>query len=100
MEEFLMKNEKINILGIVSILIPTIVSILILNFLLGIVPIEKIEGLPLVMPMFLCPIGAIIGFIAYRYRKDQLSMIGIIFNIILFLFPIAYNIFVTLIFGV
>ncbi|GGA64910.1 MULTISPECIES: hypothetical protein [Salinicoccus] len=95
-----MKNEKINILGIVSILIPTIVSILILNFLLGIVPIEKIEGLPLVMPMFLCPIGAIIGFIAYRYRKDQLSMIGIIFNIILFLFPIAYNIFVTLIFGV
>ncbi|WP_271401150.1 hypothetical protein [Salinicoccus roseus] len=95
-----MKNEKINILGIVSILIPTIVSILILNFLLGIVPIEKIEGLPLVMPMFLCPIGAIIGFIAYRYRKDQLSMIGIIFNIILFMFPIAYNIFVTLIFGV
>lgn len=95
-----MKNEKINILGIVSILIPTILSILILNFLLGIFPIEKIEGLPLVMPMFLCPIGAIIGFIAYRYRKDQLSMIGIIFNIILFLFPIAYNIFVTLIFGV
>ncbi|WP_017548321.1 hypothetical protein [Salinicoccus carnicancri] len=95
-----MKNEKINILGILSILIPTIVSILILNFLLGIVPIKKIEGLPLVMPMFLCPIGAIIGFIAYRYRKDQLSMIGIIFNIILFLFPIAYNIFVTLIFGV
>ncbi|OZT76217.1 hypothetical protein [Salinicoccus roseus] len=95
-----MKNEKINILGIVSILIPTIVSILILNFLLGIVPIEKIEGLPLVMPMFLCPIGAIIGLIAYRYRKDRLSLIGIIFNIILFLFPIAYNIFVTLIFGV
>ena len=95
-----MKNEKINILGIVSILIPTIVSILILNFLMGIVPIEEIEGLPLVMPMFLCPIGAIIGLIAYRYRKDRLSLIGINFNIILFLFPIAYNIFVTLIFGV
>lgn len=95
-----MKNEKINILGIVSILIPTIVSILILNFLLGIVPIEKIEGLPLVIPIFLCPIGAIIGFIAYKYRKDRLSMIGIIFNIILLLFPIAYNILVTLLFGV
>ncbi|WP_271399310.1 hypothetical protein [Salinicoccus roseus] len=95
-----MKNKKMNILGVISILIPTILSILILNFFLGIIPTEKFQGMPLIMPIILCPIGAIIGSIGYKYRKDRISKAGVIFNVILFLFPITYNILVTLIFGV
>ena len=95
-----MKNGTVNIFGVVSVLIPLILSILILNFFLEIVPNEKIQGLPLILPLFLCPIGAVVGVVGYRYRKDQILRIGIISNIILFLFPIAYNIFATLIFGV
>ncbi|MEZ2459011.1 hypothetical protein ACBR55_10570 [Salinicoccus roseus] len=95
-----MKNGTVSILGVVSVLIPLILSILILNFFLEIVTNEKIQGLPLILPLFLCPVGTVVGAVGYGYRKDQISRIGIISNIILFLFPIAYNIFATLIFGV
>ncbi|WP_271400658.1 hypothetical protein [Salinicoccus roseus] len=95
-----MKNGTVSILGVVSVLIPLILSILILNFFLEIVTNEKIQGLPLILPLFLCPVGTVVGVVGYGYRKDQISSIGIISNIILFLFPIAYNIFATLMFGV
>ncbi|MDM5212993.1 hypothetical protein QUF94_16365 [Peribacillus sp. NJ4] len=77
--------------GLISILIPSVLTLLIINFLFDIVSL-KIQGMPLVFPFILCPIGAILGSVGYKMNRDKLSLVGIIFNIILFLFPILYNI--------
>ncbi|TYR81310.1 hypothetical protein FZC66_05475 [Priestia megaterium] len=93
------ERRKGSICGLISILIPTVTAIFVLNFLLAVVPIPKMEGLPLIFPIFLCPIGLLFAFIGYIQNKDGLSLLGIILNLILFLFPIVYHIFGTLLFG-
>ncbi|GAB6254542.1 MULTISPECIES: hypothetical protein [Peribacillus] len=82
-------------LGLISILIPTVLTILIINFLFDIVSL-KIQGMPLVFPFLVCPIGAIIGFVGYKMNRNKLPLVGLVFNIILFVFPILYNIVVIL----
>ncbi|MEN1938931.1 hypothetical protein AAIE21_26260 [Paenibacillus sp. 102] len=94
------KQGKNSILGGISITIAVILAALVINFLTGLVPLEKIQGLPMIMPFPIAPIGAIIGFIGYRMNKDKLSLWGIILNIVMFLVPIVYNIVATLLFGV
>lgn len=81
--------------GLISILIPFVLTLLIINFLFDIVSL-KFQGVPLVFPFILCPMGTIFGFVGYKMNRDKLSLIGIIFNIILFVFPILYNIVVIL----
>ena len=93
------KQGKSSVLGGISIALATIFAALVINFLTGFVPFEKIQGLPMIMPLPLAPIGAILGFIGYRMSKDKLSLWGIILNIAMFLVPIVYNIVATLIFG-
>ncbi|MBN8233991.1 hypothetical protein JF544_01985 [Halobacillus kuroshimensis] len=87
------------LLSFISILIPTFLTILIVNFLFGIVPMD-IQGLPFILPFILCPIGAALGLIGYKMNRDNLARAGMIFNIGLFLFPIAFNIVGTLSGGV
>ena len=94
------KQGKRSILGGISVAFAVVLAALVLNFLTGLIPLDKLQGLPIVMPLVLAPIGAIIGFIGYRINKCKLSLFGIIFNILIFLVPIFYNIFGTLIFGV
>jgi ABC-type polysaccharide/polyol phosphate export permease len=94
------KQRKSSVLGGISIGFAVILAVLALNFLTGLILLDKLEGLPIVMPLVLAPIGAIIGLIGYRINKCKLSLWGIIFNILMFLVPIFYNIFGTLIFGV
>ncbi|MBP3950186.1 hypothetical protein [Bacillus suaedae] len=91
---------KRSLAGIVSILIPVLLLLLIINFFVGVAPIENIQGLPVIMPIILCPIGGAIGFVSYRAQKDMLSLIGMISNFILFLFPILYHVIGTLLLGV
>lgn len=94
------KQGKRSVLGGISIAFAVVLAALVLNFLTGLIPLDKLEGLPIVMPLVLAPIGAIIGLIGYRINKCKLSLWGIIFNIVMFLVPIFYNIFGTLMFGV
>ncbi|MGK3722534.1 hypothetical protein ACSLFS_26045 [Priestia megaterium] len=94
------KQRKGSVLGGISSSFAVVLAALVLNFLTGLISLDKLEGLPIVMPLVLAPIGAIIGFIGYRINKCKLSLFGIIFNILMFLVPIFYNIFGTLIFGV
>ena len=83
-----------------SIFVPFVLALLIINRLFDIVYIPKIEGLPLLLPMFLCPITAIIAFITYYLDRDKLSLFGIIFNILLFIaFPYGHYIVVLLLKG-
>ncbi|MGF9776043.1 hypothetical protein ABEX30_26800 [Priestia aryabhattai] len=94
------KQGKRSILGGISVAFAVVLAALVLNFLTGLIPLDKLQGLPIVMPLVLAPIGAIIGFIGYRINKGKLSLWGIIFNIVMFLVPIFYNIFGTLMFEV
>jgi len=94
------EQGKRSILGGISVAFAVVLAALVLNFLTGLIPLDKLQGLPIVMPLVLAPIGAIIGFIGYRISKGKLSLWGIIFNIVMFLVPIFYNIFGTLIFEV
>ncbi|MYL39161.1 hypothetical protein GLV97_15200 [Halobacillus litoralis] len=87
------------LISVGSILIPTVLTILIVNFLFDIVPLN-IQGLPLVLPFVICPIGAALGLIGYKMNRDNLARAGMIFNIGLFLFPIAFNIIGTVSGGV
>ncbi|MFD2705847.1 hypothetical protein [Salibacterium lacus] len=88
------------ITGVVSVGIPLLLLFLILNFFSGLIPMDNMQGLPVILPIFLCPIGAVIGFVSYRLYKDKWSLIGIVFNIVMFLFPILYHVIGTVIFGV
>lgn len=94
------KQGKRSLLGGISVAFAVVLAALVLNFLTGLIPLDKLEGLPIVMPLVLAPIGVIIGLIGYRINKCKLSLWGIIFNIVMFLVPIFYNIFGTLMFGV
>ena len=94
------KQANISVTGIISIAISVIMASLVINFLTGMIPIDKLQGLPMIMPLFFSPIGAIIGFISYRVYKDRISLYGIVFNIIMFLVPIIFNIVATMIYGV
>ncbi len=89
----------ISIVRVISILIPSITSVLIINFLVGIVHLN-IQGMPMVFPIIFCPIGAVLAFVANKYNSNKISLFGIKFNCVLFVFPVVFNVFVTLIFGV
>jgi len=94
------RQGKSSVLGGISIAFAVVLAALVLNFLTGLIPMDKLQGLPMVMPLVLAPIGAIIGFVGYRMKKDKLSLWGIILNIVMFLVPIVYNIVGTLVSGV
>ena len=92
--------KKNNVIGLISILIPSITTLLIINFLLDIVTIEKIEGLPIFLPFIVGPIGTILAVISYKNFRDKISATGIVLNLALCVFPFIYNIVGTLIYGV
>ncbi|MFD0736611.1 hypothetical protein, partial [Planotetraspora mira] len=87
------------ILGKVSLGLSIILTLLILNLFFNIVNLDKIEGLPLVLPLFVSPIGIILGLISFYNSKDKVSLIGIITNLLLLLFPFAYFFIITLTIG-
>lgn len=92
--------NKSNFLGVLSIFFPIVLGLLILNFFTNIIPLDKLQGLPVLMPLFLCPFGAVIGLLGYKRNRDTLSLVGIIANIILFLFPVFHHILGTILMGV
>jgi len=89
-----------NTLGGISIGVALIMALFIVNFLTGFIDFKKLEGMPILIPIFLAPFSGACGFIGYYLNKGKLSLFGIIFNIIMFLVPFVYMILGTLIFGV
>lgn len=94
------EKQQNSVLGGISIAIAAVMLALIFNFLTQLIPLEKLQGLPMIMPVFFGPIGLLIGFISMKINKDKLSLYGVILNLIVFLIPFFYYIFGTLIFGV
>ncbi len=85
---------------IIAYLLFFVPLIFIVNFLFDIIPLEKIQGLPVFFPLVFCSIGHYFASKAYRIKKSALTLSAIIVNIVLFLFPFIYMMGGTVIFGV
>ena len=89
-----------NKLSIISFGIPIVIFISILNWFFQITPFQKLEGLPLMITPFICPIGIILGIISIKIIPNKLAKYSIILNVILFFLPFLYWFFGTYFFGV
>ncbi|MBN1038388.1 hypothetical protein DVW08_07115 [Clostridium botulinum] len=97
------KTSTLNIgnkLGDVSLGIPIIVFMLILNWFFNITPYQRFEGMPLMLAPYICSIGVILALISRKLSDNRLWKVGIIFNILLIIAPFLYWHLGTLIFGV
>ncbi|WP_336769750.1 hypothetical protein [Bacillus bombysepticus] len=92
-----MKLYKIGLC--ISILLPVILLSLIINFVTGFIP-TFLQGIPIFLPLFLCPIGIILATLAYKVEKNKWAKTGIILNSLLFITPIAWMIIGLIFFGV
>lgn len=93
---------KNTLLGKISIGIAVLLIIVFMNEFIQIIPTHKtkLQGILILLPIVVSPIGAILGLLPLRKNKDVIAKWGVILNIILFLCPILYMILGTLIFGV
>ena len=89
-----------NKLSIISFGIPIVILISILNWFFKITPFQKLEGLPLMITPFICPIGIILGIISIKITPNKLAKYSIILNAILFFLPFLYWSLGTYFFGV
>ncbi|AOH56564.1 hypothetical protein ABE28_019530 [Peribacillus muralis] len=85
---------------IVSYLLFFVPLLFIVNFLFDIITLEKVQGLPIFFPLVICPIGLFFALKAHYIHKDVMTFGSIIVNSGLILFPFAYMMLGTLIFGV
>lgn len=92
--------KLIGILNIVSLMIPLVMLILILNWLFKITPYQSLEGMPIMICPITCLIGAVIARISFKINSSALSKISLIFNLMLILAPLLYWHIGTLILGV
>lgn len=87
---------KQTLLGKISIGIAFMTIVMQINVFIQIVPAP---GILLLSPLFIAPVGLILGLIPLKESKDKIAKWGVILNIILFLYPILYYILATLIVG-
>ncbi|MFC5449944.1 hypothetical protein [Paenibacillus aestuarii] len=86
------------ILGIVSLWLAVLQFLLFISFFLY--RSSTLQGLPVLLPVFLAPIGIILGAIGYSGSEaNKQAKNGIIFNVIMFLLLIVYMTLGTLLFG-
>lgn len=94
--------SNLTLLGKISIGIAILLVLIICNEFIQLIPTHetKLQGVLILLPSFIAPIGIVLGLIPLRKSKDVLAKWGVILNIILFLFPIFYMMLGTVLFGV
>lgn len=92
------RNNK-NILSLISLGMFLIIFLLIANWLFEITPFQKLAGMPLLIAPFAGVIGFVLSFISYKQAPDKLSMMSLICNVIMIVFPFLFWILGTLFFG-
>lgn len=84
--------KKSRIATIISILIPVLLVAFIINFIIEFI-ITVFQGVSIVLPLFLCPIGFLLAICFYETDKNIGVKIGIILNVLVFLIPFIFIIF-------
>ncbi|MCJ7989019.1 hypothetical protein MUB15_06470 [Priestia sp. OVS21] len=62
------------VLGGISLLYVIINTLLILNFFTGLIAAEKLQGLPIIAPIFLVPLMIVPAIIGFYKKRQALSM--------------------------
>ncbi|AFV21947.1 MULTISPECIES: hypothetical protein [Bacillus cereus group] len=83
---------------IISILIPLVLTMLIVNFLCEVIP-NILEGLPIFFPLIICPIGFILAYISYKSERSRWTKFGMVLNSVLFCTPFIWMIGGTMFIG-
>ncbi|MCG7313371.1 hypothetical protein P5663_10525 [Priestia flexa] len=84
----------------VSYLLFIIPLFIIINFFLGVVTFEKIQGVVIFFPLVLSFIGFWLALSIYKRKESGFAKGAIVGNIAMFLFPIVYMIMGTVFLGV
>ncbi|HEY9060021.1 MAG TPA: hypothetical protein VIO64_05885 [Pseudobacteroides sp.] len=94
--ELQQKHSKV--LGFLSTLMPAAIFLLILNWLFNITPLQKLQGMPLLMslPSLL---GFILAGISLKRSLGRTGKLGMVMNSILFILPFLYWTLGTVFFG-
>ncbi len=87
-----------NVRTIISILIPLVLTMLIINFLCEVIP-TVLEGLPIFFPLILCPIGFALAHFSFKNEKSSWSKFGMILNAVLFFTPFIWMMGGAMFFG-
>lgn len=94
-----MRKKHAKIIGIISFIIPLIMTLLIFNWYFQITSYQKYQGLPLILTPITSIIGIILANISFKNNFNKLAKLSIIFNVILFFLPFLYWTLGTIIWG-
>ncbi|HEX9063308.1 MAG TPA: hypothetical protein VF941_24310 [Clostridia bacterium] len=95
------KNASIGSLAaIVSVFIPVLTFLLILNWFYKVTPFQYLQGFPMLAAPVFGGIGLALGFFSLKLAPSKIGKIGITSNIILIVLSLLYWPLGTLIFGV
>jgi len=92
-------QSKGDLVGILSLTIPSLMILLILNWFFKITLFQDLAGAPLLIAPFAGIIGIVLGIISFKLGSKNMGKLGIASNIALFVLPSLYWIMVTLIYG-
>lgn len=95
--ELQQKHSKV--LGFLSVLIPAVIFLLILNWLFNITSFQKLQGMPLLISPPISLLGFILAAISLKRSSSKIARLGIVMNSILFIFPFLYWTLGTVFFG-
>lgn len=90
MENILSQKGRGRLIGILSIGIPIVVFLLIINWLFKITPYQQLQGMPLLIAPFTSLIGIVLSWISLKTSPNSLARLGMVMNAILFLSPFLY----------
>lgn len=98
-ESMVKQNFLLKICCSISIFIPTIFILLIVNHLFQLTYFQKLQGAPILLAPFAGFMGIILGIISLRLPDKKAAIVGIICNILIIVFPFIYMTLGTIIFG-
>ena len=87
-------------IGKASLYMPVLNIILIINWAFQIIPLNKLQGMPVLFPVFICPFGFAMGILSLILSSNKYGKWGVILNSTLFFVPFIYWYGGTLILGV
>jgi hypothetical protein len=99
LEVNVMQKRIWKVINIILFSVSIIIWLLILNWFFTITPFQKLQGMPILITIFICPISIILGVISLKNTQHRIAKWGIVSNSILLILPFLYFILGTLIFG-
>lgn len=85
-----MKNNISAILGRISFFITLLLIILMVNVFLKIFTFINLSAIPLIMPIYICPICIILSAISLIKNKNKIAIISILLNAVLLILQITF----------